>query len=584
MADIKVDKKSIQAILAGSNSDFLIPDYQRPYSWEMDQCKTLWDDILEFSIPENDESRFRSDKDEYFLGSIVTFKNSDGKLEIIDGQQRLTTILLMLRAFYDKFLHAQDPNTVSTRTIIERCIWKTNEYEQPDKENLKITSDVASDDDKEEFLSILKTGKVSKESKSTYAKNYRFFCEAIDNFSRDFPTYTNLPAIRMLKYCIIMPIEASDEDTAIRIFSTLNNRGLPLSDADIFKSHLYKFYKTKGEEEKSRFVHRWKALEETANSIFNSSTGTPMDELFANYMYYLRAKKGITDTTTQSLRDFYEHNGNRKSQQNVESKFKFFRDAETMDNLEKIAFFWNRVDSQDATFFTSEILRKLYVLNYSPNNTWKYLLSVYFMANSDSPEIFKSKEFEIFLEKTSLFTIAYGIYRPGVGLLRSPIFKAMAKIVKHDSEIFEKIGIKETGVDINSLLESYEFWNGRPITKSILTWYAFTFENQNLPKLEESFQIEHIFAKNRSLYENTKIDEAIIESIGNKVLLEKRINIRASDYRFEDKRENFYKNNSQIAEITELSKFKKFDKDEIIARKNKIFETFSDSLKNHKLI
>ncbi|MDD6975441.1 MAG: DUF262 domain-containing protein [Bacteroidales bacterium] len=51
------------------------------------------------AIPENDYQKFKSG-DEYFLGPIVTFKNSDGKLEIIDGQQRLTTLMLLLRALY----------------------------------------------------------------------------------------------------------------------------------------------------------------------------------------------------------------------------------------------------------------------------------------------------------------------------------------------------------------------------------------------------------------------------------------------------------------------------------------------------
>ena len=124
-----------------------------------------------FAFPENDYSRFKSDEDEYFLGPIVTFKNDCNKLEIIDGQQRLTTLMLLLRAFFSKFGNMKDTNAISTSEDIAKCIWKTDEFGNPDKNKLKIDSEVSTDDDKEEFLSILKTGIVDSAQKSRYAKH-----------------------------------------------------------------------------------------------------------------------------------------------------------------------------------------------------------------------------------------------------------------------------------------------------------------------------------------------------------------------------------------------------------------------------
>lgn len=69
--------------------------------------------------------------DEYFLGPIVTFMNDNKKLEVIDGQQRLTTILLLLRAFYSKFGNMLDEQSKSTRENIGKCIWKTDEFGKP---------------------------------------------------------------------------------------------------------------------------------------------------------------------------------------------------------------------------------------------------------------------------------------------------------------------------------------------------------------------------------------------------------------------------------------------------------------------
>ena len=107
---------------------------------------------------------------------------------------------------------------------------------------------------------------------------------------------------RILNKCIILPIEAESQDTALRIFSTLNDRGKPLSDADIFKAQFYKYYSKLGK--KDDFIAQWKELEELTEKIFNPIYGTPMDELFSRYMYYERALKEIKSSTTEALRKF----------------------------------------------------------------------------------------------------------------------------------------------------------------------------------------------------------------------------------------------------------------------------------------
>ena len=70
MSELNIDQQTIKELFANKRSDFLIPDYQRPYAWGEVECQTLWDDIFAFAFPENDYSRFKSDEDEYFLGPI----------------------------------------------------------------------------------------------------------------------------------------------------------------------------------------------------------------------------------------------------------------------------------------------------------------------------------------------------------------------------------------------------------------------------------------------------------------------------------------------------------------------------------
>lgn len=237
MSKLNIDQQTIFQLFSDKRSDFLIPDYQRPYAWDEAECETLWDDIFSFAFPQDDYSQFNSN-DEYFLGPIVTFRNNDKKLEIIDGQQRLTTLMLLLRAFYSKFGSMKDPNSISTAENIAKCIWKTDEFGRPNKEQLKIDSDVSSDNDKDEFLTILKTGQVQPIQVSRYARVFRFFQTKIDDFLSQYPSYFAYLPTRIMQNCILLPIEAESQDTALRIFSTLNDRGKPLP-IQIFSRHSF---------------------------------------------------------------------------------------------------------------------------------------------------------------------------------------------------------------------------------------------------------------------------------------------------------------------------------------------------------
>ena len=339
MSKLNVDQKTIFELLSDKKADFLIPDYQRPYAWDEEQCQTLWDDIFLFSFPNNDYESF-DENEEYFLGSIVTFKNENGKSEVIDGQQRLTTLMLILRAFYDKFANMQDTNSKLTRERIEKCIWKTDTFGTADKNILKINSEVATDNDKEEFLELLRTGEVKPNSKSQYVNNYKFFQIKINEFLNGFASYFPYLPARILGNCILLPIEAESQDTALRIFSTLNDRGLPLSDADIFKAQFYKYYGSMNK--KDDFILEWKELEEITGAVFNPISGTPMDELFSRYMYYLRAKEGIKSSTTEALRKFYEKN-----------KYQYLKNDQTLKDLKSLALFWKSISRQDKERFVS---------------------------------------------------------------------------------------------------------------------------------------------------------------------------------------------------------------------------------------
>ena len=556
MSKLNVDQKTIILLLSDKKSDFLIPDYQRPYAWKETQCQTLWDDLVSFAFPDNNSDKFDIN-DEYFLGSIVTFENEDKKKEVIDGQQRLTTLMLLLRAFYDKFGNMQDENSLKIKNRISQCLWKTNEFGDADLDVLKITSEVAMDDDKNEFLNILKTGKIEKNYKSNYAKNYCFFQEKINIFLNEYPSYfVYLPA-RILNNCIFLPIEAESQDTALRIFSTLNDRGLPLSDADIFKAQLYKFYNSKNEREE--FIESWKELETICSKIF-SSQNTPMDELFTRYMYFMRANEGIKSST--------------------------------LLNLRVLADFWNDVYNQREDKFSKKVLKKLFILNYAPNSMWHYFLSVYFLKNRDENNLLEEEKLDEFLTRIIAFIWSYAFVKPGVNALRTPVYAEMVNIVEGKEISFSEFKIeKET---LKSIINHFEFNNGRPITKSILTWWIFSFEDQEIPSLTTNFEIEHIFAKKRQENDKTLTNIKNLESLGNKSLLESRINIRASDYKFDDKIKYYRgfvndkginKEGTMIAELKEIkNKYSTFSENDIEFRNQEIINKFISFVEENNIL
>ncbi len=578
MSKLNVDQKNIKTLLTDKKSDFLIPDYQRPYAWQEEECQTLWEDIFTFAIPSEDATKFNSE-DEYYLGPIVTFKNSSNKLEVIDGQQRLTTIMLLLRAFHISFGEMKDENSKKIKELIESCIWKTDEFGNANKNLLKIDSEVATDKDKDEFLSILNTGSAPNTMKSKYAENYRYFQKKIDEFLHSYPSYFSYLPARILNNCILLPIEADNQNTALRIFSTLNDRGLPLSDADIFKAQFYKYYSDKGEKEK--FIGVWKELEEISEKVFHPISGTPMDELFTRYMYYERAKMGIKSSTTESLRRFYE-----------KDSYKLLKNDYTLHNLVELANFWSDVSSQNRERFSDRVLNKLFVLSMAPNGMWTYFLSVYFMANKDSDGILDEEKLYKFLDKSTAFIWAYAFYNPGVNALRTPVYDEMFNLINKVEVTFDKYKIdKEL---IRQSLLNYSFDNRRPITRSMLAWWAFTNKQQAYLSLEQQFEIEHIYAKNRQEVDGALNDSKNLERLGNKSLLEKSVNIRVSDFRFEDKVKKYkgYMNDSgkyiegtKIQDLLTIdNRYEKFDENDIESRNDLIINTFIDYLDRENLL
>lgn len=587
MSKLTVDQKTILLLLSDPKCFFVVPDYQRPYAWESErECQVLWDDIMEFAFPEDNADNFK--KDDYFLGPIVVYKNTDNNdmLEVIDGQQRLTTIMLLLRAIYEKISGQQDEGSQATRRNIEKCLWDIDEVtEKPNKNRPKLESNVATDEDKIELTYILETGKCETKKPGLYAKNYNFFQKKLDEFFNNKASYFQYLPTRLLKNCVLLPIEADSQDTALRIFSTLNDRGKPLADSDIFKAQFYKRFKAKNK--KDKFIAEWKLFEKTCVNAIGADVATSTNEIFNRYMYYVRACKGVRDSTTKGLRKFYEENDYQ------------LLTEETFENLKKLADFWAKIKDQNLDFIqetdsknSADLCKRLYILNNAPNDMWTNITSVYFMKLKDKNDKLDARALSAFFDKITAFIWLQAVVNPGVSQLRTPVYAEMIKIINSERVTFSDYQTEERVA--RSRFEDYLFSNNKPITKSMLCWWIFHNDTNQTPlDMSAKMQIEHIYARNRNEKENSLSDAESIEKLGNKSMLESSINIAASDYRFTDKVKYYKglvptkkrnKQPTQIKELISMCSRSDFSEEDILCRNKRILDAFFDFLRNQEVI
>ena len=460
---IEVNKSSIKELLmTGIKEKFLIPEYQRPYAWTDEQVITLFDDLKEYTNNQNESS--------YFLGCIVSFTNENNEQEIIDGQQRITTLLLLLRAIHKKLQKMSDSKEKENFIRqIEPAIWKIDELTSvADYTTVLIESKVMEVKYNQILENILKTGKTQLGSKDRYSVNYNLLVKLLDEYAisetLNFYKFIN----NVLNKTIVLPIKADTQETALTIFSTLNDRGLPLSDADIFKA---KIYNKIDEKDKMGFVDKWKNIALRAENVDES-----VQKLFYYYMFYLRAIDKDKNTTTPGLRKYFAEN----------SFSRLYKDN-LMKNLEDILEFWEVVncrEQKDAKWTSDlEILSILDILSSYPNEFWKYPVIIYYLENKDTEnfeEIFLS-----FLRK--LFVNLFRVYvvSPTINSVKASILTLNSSIL-HDRKLnFEFKKVTEDELK-NSLKHLH-----RNAVRMLLKLLAYNTDGQN-ELLPYSWEIEHI--------------------------------------------------------------------------------------------
>ncbi len=240
MAEMKPDKKSLKKILVvGNDTYYQIPIYQRPYQWGEEQCKELLNDLFE-----NYEDHR---EDDYFCGSLVFIQpDKDNKTDIVDGQQRLSTFILLAKVLATLYSDRLDP-------MIQEYLqesWSDRHEGGEKKKRERLDFDLVGSNAKKDFQEALKffddldasKGENSKSNAPSKGKNsYLKNAICLKNYleKKEIEDINDFIQWLYLKVNFIT-ITCSDTDMALRIFTVLNARGLPLHATDIFKGELLK--------------------------------------------------------------------------------------------------------------------------------------------------------------------------------------------------------------------------------------------------------------------------------------------------------------------------------------------------------
>lgn len=300
---LSAEQKSIEQIF-NTPENFVIPGYQRPYSWEYDQCFQLYKDMT---------AAFEDERKDYFIGNIIVAKSSTERTNryVVDGQQRLMTVWLFLRV---ASLLYPEIKILKRLTIVE-----SREEGAPDE--VKVQSRVF-------------------ERKDGQAIERVYGCRDVESFSRMCAEYYNRKGVFVESRCenriianaiwmyiwtssfkekddarckefiyyvldqvFLLPIEllgntvTEATNKALKIFETINNRGMNLGDADIFKAKLYD--KADAEKEADLFVEKWNVFREQTEALH-----LEVDDVFRYYAHIIRGRNRITSSES-NLREFF---------------------------------------------------------------------------------------------------------------------------------------------------------------------------------------------------------------------------------------------------------------------------------------
>lgn len=526
---------------------FRIPEYQRAYSWDKENCEKLLKDVESYIN--------QSVEDPYFFGTIIMDCSTNNFLDLIDGQQRTTTFLLLLKAMHLRITEILKDWKDSEKTeglkeslkessySIFKILYRADAKKRIEIENdwnkvkeKKILENVSINElYKDEFEKIIwartsddaeasveKKRRKQKDGKYTnFFRNFKFFYDELGLYKQ---TKLDLIADGFLNKCQIIEIKSWQIEQAITMFNSLNSTGMPLSDADVISAKL--FSKTSNTEE-NLFKEIWEPIIRQADEL-NQKKIVSIDNILQQYMYITRAQQGEPSVTTPGVRNYY-----------ISIKKELLENPiELCNDFSRILNIWDEIQNYPIT----KLLLKF-------NENFKlFLISYLFRFTEPKKEITEQNItpiMECFLRLFTLLEVGDTGYSSGK--FKSFLFKENVELVKSDYSIesiirdfTNHINKEWKEEDVIKDLEEYD--------KSVLVYlneYLYAKEhNLNFDFDPNKVTVEHIMPGSGRNIETIRADagmtkeefDDMVNLLGNKILLEENINKSISNDWFKTKK------------------------------------------------
>ncbi len=501
-----VEEKSLTEFFGDSKSFYQIPDYQRPYSWGDEQALKLWDDIFE---------AYNNQSKNYFLGTIVTTNGKDNRYDVIDGQQRITTLTILFAVIKSFYPNDSDSNyetiidsIVSRRNKENRVRFYTHNQRQTNFEKLINNTD----------FEIFINEKSKKDVKKDKFQNVAFeFAIKINETlkQRDFNIVSFIEFI--LNSIFLIRINCSNESSAIKIFNTLNDRGLDLRQSDIIKSKLlYKLLeenKQDSENIRKTFVNDWDEMNKVISEEY--------DNFDAFLTVYLLTKTGKNPENSLS-----------------EELEKVFKNATTKDVILDIKSFVKDFEESIANKQNSN--NKNYHIKSLEYIPWRN----YWVAILMTAIVNKYKDIEKLIKLIHRFYYLNWIAGNTASKIKQTTFncikliKNSEKIENVEKELFSGlIKFKDVEDRVKSCLKNDVY--GESWIRALLTTLEYKRkEESEFIEFSQKVQVEHILPQtfeNQNGYDFAQEDHKnYVNKIGNLTLLSYR-NQKASNKDFDTK-------------------------------------------------
>ena len=507
---------------------YVIPNYQRQYSWVNEQLEELWSDLYESYINTPEEC--------YFLGSIVVVDDGKGHHELVDGQQRITTLMIMLNVLAKTFPDINKNSDILLKGNLQKIKQLIYFDEGINRLQLQIDPNyntsfkkaIINQDNYENFKYPTQANLKKDDPEYKFVNTAKFFYDKFNELlkSEGQSVLDGFVNFILFKTNIIKTI-CTNQSFAIKLFLVLNDRGLELSISDIIKSYILDKYDSNdryNENDKATFNYNWKSIEKISNDY---------EFTIDDFMVYF---------------EYYKLKSNPKRQVTDELK-KIIQSSEVVSLVDEMKSF---ADNLEKVYKST--LPVIYSLRYIPWQAYVMtaLASAYQVDYPDKEELFQSMRRFFYISWISGKTLN-GIKQTSFNLIDAIVDKKTIDEINEmlDKFIYGKRLIRDVYQNLNDDVYGQNFLKASMLS---IEYEIREKSNVGFYKITNSTHIDHISPEqfDKRLDEWKNIDDVAlaktyIHKLGNLALLlgskneealNHGMNVKMNIYQGKDKNES----------------------------------------------